>query len=371
MNFKLRRYLKFFIACFLLVISLCGVRKSGILCPSQYSNDLEIERLPSRHLDLESTFTSKPIIRKGASELGDGTSLQNMLQTEKKVLEGGRTGLADKQIVQPQTLVQYNVHLEEGQEKGLTKPIGRAKDDTDPAMKDFKPKANSYPKMQQNTSHLTTSSLVESTTSELKYQLEQKRNHERIPSTIATDTQVNKPLNCVTLPCLNYLAREDLLQFHSCDKTELKFPLVDSDRPWATNCHFRSGYTTKQYRHVALLSSPGAEIDHFRRIFEIVTGFCTGSVKCDGELKNKGMVGENVASTTVLLVKMDAQLEDEVTMLSSQNGGGKNYSAYDSVIFLYRNPYKSIMDEWIKIDNSNLENSKFNGYVVQFENRVS
>ena len=165
-------------------------------------------------------------------------------------------------------------------------------------------------------------------------------------NTIASPT-LKKQSNCPYLPCPNYLNQEDLARFEDCQRKSNLY--YERSEPQATKCRFRKGYSITSYYLAALASSPSAGIDRLRSILQETTGICTGSDTCDTDLRLKGMAGENVVSTAVLVVKTNAfpSVHDNVQLPVPRTSSKHDaVPVYDSVIFVLRNPYQFMLEEW-------------------------
>ena len=99
---------------------------------------------------------------------------------------------------------------------------------------------------------------------------------------------------------------------------------------------------------VGLVSVPGSGNTWVRGLLEKATGICTGSIYCDHPLRNGGMIGEYVKTGRVLVVKThtsDYQWKDVKAEKRNNDDG-----FYSSAILLIRNPFKSFIAEWNRLN---------------------
>ena len=104
-------------------------------------------------------------------------------------------------------------------------------------------------------------------------------------------------------------------------------------------CHFFSQmrFLKKEentYKLYALASSPGAGNRWVRFILEELTGVFTGSKYCDSKQLFSGFFGESMLSNHVLAIET--------------YGMNDSLSQYDSVIYVIRNPYHTILSQLTK-----------------------
>ena len=148
--------------------------------------------------------------------------------------------------------------------------------------------------------------------------------------------------NCTVLPCTEYLSDEDAEHFQQCSKISM---IDGDDDELLATCSFRP--PDPKLPLVALASSPGSGMDLLRWFLQEVTGFCTGSVQCNTKLRMAGYVGESLQTTAVLGVKMD-KVDPlwNVDMETSRSRGQDVMHTFDSAVYLLRNPFHTILEEW-------------------------
>lgn len=147
--------------------------------------------------------------------------------------------------------------------------------------------------------------------------------------------------NCTVLPCIEYLSDEETERFQQCSK----ITMVDDDELLAT-CSFRP--PDRKLRLVALAASPGSGMDLLRWLLQELTGFCTGSVQCNTKLRRAGYAGESLRSAAVLGVKIDmpADLSRSIDGDTSWSRAQEEINTFDSAVYLLRNPFHAILEEW-------------------------
>lgn len=158
--------------------------------------------------------------------------------------------------------------------------------------------------------------------------------------------QQNKS-TCSKAPCKEFLSAADIPHYKYCHKKSRLWPDYE---PPVTTCTFRQPDPSLPL--VALASSPGSGADLLRWLLQEVTGLCTGSVRCSVNLRKTGYAGECVRSTSVLIVKID-QIIPIWSLKTSWfvPKGFKKLSdvpVFKSAVYLIRNPYDSILDEWYR-----------------------
>ena len=152
---------------------------------------------------------------------------------------------------------------------------------------------------------------------------------------------------CTSPPCQEYLSPFDLPHFQYCQR---KAGLLGGQEPLSSTCRFR--IASPHSPAVALASVPGSGADHLRRLLQDVTGLCTGSTTCDTTLRMSGYSGECLRSKTVLVVKthqLDAFWYGVVPDPGFIPKGFKklvDVPVFESAIFLVRNPYQALLEEW-------------------------
>jgi len=98
-------------------------------------------------------------------------------------------------------------------------------------------------------------------------------------------------------------------------------------------------------RVVALPSYPGSGSTWTRMALEQATGIYTGSVYCDPELKSKGLLGEKLSSSNVLVVKTHYPDMDLFVPYEEYYDLSK-FKSVSAAIFVIRNPLDSFVAEW-------------------------
>ena len=139
-------------------------------------------------------------------------------------------------------------------------------------------------------------------------------------------------LNCTDESCSNLLSTSDLKIFKQCAQHASKHGPIDPGK-----CKFMNG---KDRQPIGLISFPGSGNTWVRGLLQQVTGFCTGSVYCDPDLRRHGFVGENIATGSVLVIKTHRS-----SFIASKSHSGKSKSNLQQVVFIIRNPYDSIISE--------------------------
>ena len=138
-------------------------------------------------------------------------------------------------------------------------------------------------------------------------------------------------LNCSSLPGPNCFSREDLSRYEQCCQLSHLTPSQFTQA--GEKCQFFKPNSKRSHSLTALSASPMGGANDLRVVLEEVTGTCTGSLSCDPGLRRRGLAGENIASSAVLLVKVD-------------DIGRDLGSEFDSLVFLLRNPYHSMLEKW-------------------------
>ena len=147
----------------------------------------------------------------------------------------------------------------------------------------------------------------------------------------------NRNISCVSKPCIEYLSDFDIQYYQYCGK---KANIME-DKPPAATCSFRKSDSALPL--VALASSSESGIDNLRWFLQELTGLCTGSVDCNVNLRRAGYAGENLwKSTAVLGVKITWVNP----LWSGMNPGIPDMPAFDSAIYLLRNPFDAILEDW-------------------------
>ena len=100
------------------------------------------------------------------------------------------------------------------------------------------------------------------------------------------------------------------------------------------NMSFKSSGPT-----VALGSYPGSGNSWVRQLLESATGIYTGAAYCDMAYFEAGMIGENVDTNNVLVVKTHAPLFTRLKV---------NQLNYDKAIYIVRSPFGAILAEHIR-----------------------
>ena len=127
-------------------------------------------------------------------------------------------------------------------------------------------------------------------------------------------------------------------------------------------CKFMKGVS---WDPVGLVSVPGSGNTWVRGLLEKATGICTGSIYCDHPLRNGGMIGEYVKTGRVLVVKThtsDYQWKDVKAEKRNKDDG-----LYGSAILLIRNPFKSFIAEWNRLNAL----SAYTGCPIKPRNRTT
>ena len=150
-----------------------------------------------------------------------------------------------------------------------------------------------------------------------------------INDSIITQSAMTLLPSCTDESCSNLLSTSDSIIFKRCAQGASKHGPIDP-----VKCKFMNG-TGRQ--PVALASFPGSGNTWVRGLLQQVTGFCTGSVYCDPDLRRHGFVGENIATGSVLVVKTHRS--------SNRSHSGESKSTFQQVVFIIRNPYDSIISE--------------------------
>ena len=136
--------------------------------------------------------------------------------------------------------------------------------------------------------------------------------------------------SCTDQSCSTFLATSDSLAFQHCTKFASKFGHIDKGK-----CVFMNG-TGRQ--PIALTSFPGSGNTWVRGLLQQVTGFCTGSLSCDPDLRRHGFVGESITSGSVLVVKTH-----KPSFYATKSG--KSSNIFQQAVYIIRNPFDAIIAE--------------------------
>ena len=136
--------------------------------------------------------------------------------------------------------------------------------------------------------------------------------------------------SCTDQSCSNFLATSDSIAFQNCTKVASKFRPIDQGK-----CVFMNG-TGRQ--PIALTSFPGSGNTWVRGLLQQVTGFCTGSLSCDPDLRRHGFVGESITSGSVLVVKTH-----KPSFYATKSGNSSNI--FQQAVYIIRNPFDAIIAE--------------------------
>ena len=168
-------------------------------------------------------------------------------------------------------------------------------------------------------------------------------------------------LNCTDHSCVSYLLDTDYRAFKVCQSWAEKKTRMNYTKINAT-CKFMKGVSRDP---VGLVSVPGSGNTWVRGLLEKATGICTGSIYCDHPLRNGGMIGEYVKTGRVLVVKThtsDYQWKDVKAEKRNNDDG-----LYGSAILLIRNPFKSFIAEWNRLNAL----SAYTGRPIEPRNRTT
>ena len=146
--------------------------------------------------------------------------------------------------------------------------------------------------------------------------------------------------SCTDQSCSNFLATSDSIAFQNCTKVASnKFRPIDQGK-----CVFMNG-TGRQ--PIALTSFPGSGNTWVRGLLQQVTGFCTGSLSCDPDLRRHGFVGESITSGFVLVVKTH-----KPSFYATKSGNSSNI--FQQAVYIIRNPFDAIIAERnLQLSNDN------------------
>ena len=137
--------------------------------------------------------------------------------------------------------------------------------------------------------------------------------------------QDNTPTKCSDEECSDFLNPTQLDNFNLCTTNARKLGKIET-----ANCSFLNG----SREPIGLSSFPGSGNTWIRGLLQKVTGYCTGSLYCDSELRRQGFPGEAVSSGNVLVTKMHGT-ESQCTD-----------NCFKRVIFIIRDPFRAIISEW-------------------------
>ena len=133
---------------------------------------------------------------------------------------------------------------------------------------------------------------------------------------------------CLDTKCSNRLSRSDQLAYERCSK---------GSRPSETDCVFLKDNNRGA---ISLASFPGSGNTWVRGLLQKATGYCTGAIYCDGDLRKHGFAGEGVISGSVLVTKTHRPS-------SSFNDSRCDYHiTFTKGILILRDPFKAIISEW-------------------------
>ena len=155
---------------------------------------------------------------------------------------------------------------------------------------------------------------------------------------------ISKPLNCHEEHCKEFLTRFDKARLLSCGRLTLSKTSKGNGISKDNDCHFMNG---KGRLPVALVSTEGSGNTWTRGLLEKVTGICTGFIHCDYYMRKAGFIGENVKSSSVLVIKTHAGAPTWYGVPNPYTDGEN--PDYGSAIFLVRNLYDAAIAEWNRL----------------------
>ena len=168
----------------------------------------------------------------------------------------------------------------------------------------------------------------------------------------AADAEMLWP-KCSDRMCSEYLSPADRAAFKLCAnkvKANLRHVI-----PKNGSCHFMDG---SHRQPIALVSLPGSGNTWVRGLLETATKICTGFLFCDISLRAEGFIGENIQSSSVLVVKTH-----QIMPLWAESSKKKTF--FGSAIFILRNPLDALVAEW----NRKVANG-FRGMTVAMQSHV-
>ena len=143
---------------------------------------------------------------------------------------------------------------------------------------------------------------------------------------------------------LHYLAGlHDTLEkrfYDSCTRTAHK-PIEPS------KCSFLA---RKDGPITALASTRGSGSTWIRWLLQQASGYCTGSVYCDGELRTHGFPGENIRSGSVLVTNTHKTIS-KVVLSTDPLCRAHCSASFTKAILIVRDPFMTIIAEWNRKSN--------------------
>ena len=128
--------------------------------------------------------------------------------------------------------------------------------------------------------------------------------------------------------------------------------------PMNCTCVLKS--TERRNEMVGLVSLPGSGNTWIRGLLEQVTNICTGSMWCDANLRATQFCAEGMRGTRVLVVKnhdSEVRWRGQLLPLGTDNIAKPQF---DRVVFIHRNPFKSIVAEHNRAIARSIWESQFN-----------
>ena len=182
------------------------------------------------------------------------------------------------------------------------------------------PEVEQFKRMATYPSHGTTINIIHSNLSPLQ-SINNLLTTSRIRHQLKQDVATTK---CSDVACTDVLSASEKSAYNTCSRNALHRGPLEREK-----CSFMNGTN----RHpIGLASFPGSGNTWVRGLLQKVTGYCTGSLYCDRDLRRHGFAGESITGPSVLVTK--THKPNPRTSLSVTN------SSFSKVIFIIRDPFR-------------------------------
>ena len=142
---------------------------------------------------------------------------------------------------------------------------------------------------------------------------------------------------CLDTKCSNHLSTSDGLAYERCS---------EGSQPSETDCVLLKDANRSA---ISLSSFPGSGNTWVRGLLQKATGYCTGAIACDEDLRKHGFAGEGVISGSAVLVTKTHKPS------STFNNSQFDYHVtFKKGILILRDPFKAVIANW------NLRNATLN-----------
>ena len=149
-----------------------------------------------------------------------------------------------------------------------------------------------------------------------------------------------QPSVCSDNECSELLNTMEKRFYDSCSRTAHE-PIEPS------KCSFLA---TNYGPPTALASSRGSGSTWIRWLLQQATGYCTGSIYCDGELRTHGFPGENIRSGSVLVTNTH-KIFPKVSLSTDPLCRVHCSASFTKAILVVRDPFMAIIAEWDRKSN--------------------